>query len=497
MPTREEELREERLAKLNRMRARGIDPYPPRYNRTHTAVEALASFEAFEVAPGKAEDAPAPTVSVGGRLTSKRDMGRAAFLDLEDSTGTIQLFVRQNNLDEASTELLKDMDLGDIVGATGPLIRTRTGQISVEAKTLTMLAKALQAPPEKYHGLTDTEQRYRQRYRDLIANEDSRAVFLLRSKVVSGIRRFLDDRGFIEVETPILTDLAGGAAARPFVTHHNTLDRDLYLRIATELYLKRLVVGGFEKVYEIGRIFRNEGLSWKHSPEYTMLESYEAYADYADVMSMMETMIESVALQVRGTTDVEIEGELVHLAAPWRRLPLRDALIEYAGLDIDEYREIERLQTWMLEHRLEPEAGAGWGKLIDQVQSEFVEPKLVQPTFLTDYPIELSPLAKQRPDDPRYVERFEAFVTGFEIANAYSELNDPIEQKARFLEQAGLREAGDDETESVDEDYINALEHGMPPTGGLGVGIDRLVMLLSNRRSIREVILFPTLRERQ
>ncbi len=493
MTPREEELYGERLAKLNRLRERGIDPYPTRFDRTHTSTAAIAAFEASEAA---SQDAP--RVIVAGRLTALRRMGKAAFLDLQDGEGRIQVFARADNLDLADFETLKDdIDLGDILGASGALMRTRTGEISVQAESLTMLAKSLQTPPEKWHGLTDTEQRYRQRYRDLIANQETRDLFRLRSNVVSAIRRFLDARSFIEVETPILTDQSGGAAARPFVTHHNVLERDLYLRVATELHLKRLIVGGFDKVYEIGRIFRNEGLSWKHSPEYTMLESYEAYAGYEDVMRMLEDMVSTVAQECLGTTRIMFGEEEVELAPPWRRLPLRDALIEYAHFDPEQYRDIESLKTRMTELGVEPEAGAGWGKLIDQVQSHFVEPLLVQPTFLTDYPVELSPLAKQKPGDEHYVERFEAFLTGFEVANAYSELNDPLEQRQRFLDQNNLRAAGDEETESVDEDYLTALEHGMPPTGGLGVGIDRLVMLLSGRHNIREVILFPTLREKQ
>jgi lysyl-tRNA synthetase class 2 len=493
MSPREEELYNERLAKLKRLRDRGIDPYPARFERNHTSTAAIAAFEASEAA-----GSDAPSVTVAGRLTALRRMGKAAFLDLQDGEGRIQVFARADNLNETDFETLKDdVDLGDILGASGPLIRTRSGEISVQAEAVTMLAKSLQTPPEKFHGLTDTEQRYRQRYRDLIANEDTRELFRLRSRVVSAVRRFLEDRGFMEVETPILTEQSGGAAARPFKTHHNTLDRDLYLRIATELHLKRLIVGGFDKVYEIGRIFRNEGLSWKHSPEYTMLESYEAYAGYEDVMRMLEEMVAAVAQECLGTTRIRHGEEDVELTPPWRRLPLRQALIEYAGLDPEAYRDIEALKTRLHELGVEPEAGAGWGKLIDQVQSEFVEPKLVQPTFLLDYPVELSPLAKQKPADERYVERFEAFCIGFEVANAYSELNDPLEQRRRFVEQARLREAGDEETEGIDEDYLTALEHGMPPTGGLGVGIDRLVMLLSGRHNIREVILFPTLRERQ
>lgn len=496
MPTREEELYQERIAKLERFRERGIDPYPPRYTKTHTSTQAVEAFEAAE--KDQPDEGDALTVSVGGRVTALRMMGKAAFLDLRDADGRIQIYIRRDRVSEADFDTLKDTDLGDILGASGTLFRTRTGEITVEAASLTMLAKALQAPPEKWHGLSDVEQRYRQRYRDLIANEESRAVFRLRSRIVSAMRRFLDERGFMEVETPVLTDLSGGASARPFITHHNVLERDLYLRIATELYLKRLVVGGFDKVYEIGRIFRNEGLSFKHNPEFTMLESYEAYADYNAVMAMVEEMVSFIAQEATGSTRVtDSENREIELAPPWRRLPLRDALIEYAKLDPEDYPDIESLQARMQEIGVEPEAGAGRGKLLDQVVSQLVEPHLRQPTFLMDYPIELSPLAKQKPDNPRYVERFEAFVLGFEMANAYSELNDPLEQRARFVEQARLRDAGDAEAESVDEDYLTALEHGMPPTGGLGVGIDRLTMLLSGRHSIREVILFPTLREKR
>jgi lysyl-tRNA synthetase class 2 len=489
MPS-EEELYQERLSKLQRLRNRGIDPYPARFKPTHTAAQARADFDA------EAADGAAPRVRVAGRITARRPMGKAAFLDLSDGSGRVQLLVQRDKVDDATWQLFQDTDLGDHLGAEGPLFRTRTGETTVDAQQLTMLAKALQTPPEKWHGLTDVEQRYRQRYRDLMANQDSRELFQLRSRIVSAMRRFLDARGFIEVETPMLTDQAGGAAARPFVTHHNVLDRDLYLRIATELYLKRLVVGGFDKVYEIGRVFRNEGLSWKHSPEYTMLESYEAYADYNDVMAMTEAMVAFIAQECIGTTVIAAGEEEINLAPPWRRLSMRDAVKEYAGFDMEDYRDSAALLAKMHELRVAPEPGAGWGKLIDQVVSERVEPNLIQPAFLIDYPIELSPLAKQKPDDPRYVERFEAYAIGFELGNAYTELNDPLEQRARFLEQARLRAAGDDEAEPVDEDYLVALEHGMPPTGGLGIGIDRLTMLLSGRRSIREVILFPTLRER-
>ena len=492
MPTKEEELFQERLNKLQRLRDRGIDPYPPRYDKTHTAARAVEALEA-----GEATEKDAPAVRVGGRVTALRMMGKAAFLDLRDASGRIQVYVRRDKVSEPDFETLKDTDLGDILGAHGTLFRTRTGEITVEADELTMLAKALQTPPEKWHGLTDQEQRYRQRYRDLIANQEARDLFVLRSKIVSGIRRFLDARGFIEVETPVLVDQAGGAAAKPFLTHHNTLDRDLYLRIATELYLKRLVVGGLDRVYEIGRVFRNEGLSWKHSPEYTMLESYQAYADYNDVMRMTEEMVAALSVEATGSTRVQHGDEMVELAPPWRRLTFRQSLIDYANLDPEQYPDIESLKIRMLEMGLEPEPGAGWGKLLDQISGEYVEPKLIQPTFLTDHPVELTPLAKRKAGDPRYVERFELFAIGFELGNAYTELNDPLDQRARFVEQAKLRADGDDEAELIDEDFLHAIEHGMPPTGGLGIGIDRLVMLLSGHRSIREVILFPTMRERR
>jgi lysyl-tRNA synthetase class 2 len=478
--------------KLARLRERGIDPYPPRFGRTHAAIEAAAAFEAWEASP--TDDPPAATVA--GRVTALRRMGKAAFLDLRDGTGRIQVSARLDHLGEPGFEILKDVDLGDILGAAGPLFRTKTGEITVDAESLTMLAKSLQAPPEKWHGLTDVEQRYRQRYRDLIANAEVRDLFALRSRVVSAVRRFLDGRGFIEVETPVLIDHWGGAAARPFVTHHNTLDRDLYMRVATELYLKRLIVGGFDKVYEIGRIFRNEGIDTQHNPEFTMLESYEAYADYNDVMTMVEEMVAQVAVEVTGGLAVRFGDQDIDFSPPWRRLTLRAALIEYLGLDIEQHRELESLRTRMKELALEPETGASWGKLVDQTLKALVRPRLIQPTFIIDYPVEHSPLAKQKPDDPRYVERFEPTAAGIKFGNAYSELNDPVEQRERFVAQARMRAAGDEEAELPDEDFLLAIEHGMPPTGGLGIGIDHLVMLLSGRRSIREVILFPTLRER-
>jgi lysyl-tRNA synthetase class 2 len=497
MASKEEEIYQQRLLKLQRLRARGIDPYPPRYHRTHTNAEALGAFEAWEAQP----DGEPSLARLGGRVTALRRMGKAAFLDIRDGTARIQVSARLDRLGADGFETLKDTDLGDILGAEGPLFRTKTGEITVDATALTMLAKSLQAPPEKWHGLTDVEQRYRQRYRDLIANAEVRELFQMRSQVVSSIRRFLDRRGFIEVETPVLVEHWGGAAARPFITHHNELDRDLYMRVATELYLKRLIVGGYDRVYEIGRIFRNEGVGFKWNPEFTMIETYEAYADYNDVMAMCEEMVAHAAVEATGSARVKLlraDSDVeIDLTPPWRRLTYRQALIDYAGLDPEQYSDLESLQIRMKEMGLEPEKGAGWGKLLDQVKDELVEPKLIEPTFLIDYPVELSPLAKRKPDDPRYTERFEIYADGFEVGNAYTELNDPIEQRQRFELQARLRAAGDEEAELIDEDFLNALEHGMPPTGGLGVGIDRLVMLLSGKRSIREVILFPILRERK
>ncbi len=493
MPS-EEELFQERVAKLNRLRERGIDPYPARYDRTHTSTAAVGAFEAWEPAP----EGDAPTVSVAGRITALRNMGKAAFLDLRDGEGRIQVYLRRDHVSESDFETLKDSDLGDIVGATGPLFRTRSGEITVEASSFTMLAKALQTPPEKWHGLSDIEQRYRQRYRDLIANEEARDIFRKRAGIISAMRRYLDNRGFIEVETPVLQPEAGGAAATPFTTHHRALDQDFFLRISLELHLKRIIVGGFDKVYEIGRIFRNEGVSWKYNPEFTMLECYEAYSDYNEVMRMVEEMVSGIAMQVLGTTTTQFEEHTIDLAPPWRRVTMRDALIEYGGIDFLQFRTRESLLA-ELERRQVPnlDPGWSWSKLLDEAATYYVEPKLIQPTFLTDYPKEISPLAKSKPDSDNLVERFEVFIAGFEVGNAYSELNDPIDQRERFEVQRKLAAAGLEEVETLDEDFLHALEHGMPPTGGLGIGIDRLTMILTGQRSIREVILFPALRRRE
>jgi lysyl-tRNA synthetase class 2 len=419
-------------------------------------------------------------------------MGKATFIDLLDGSGRLQVLLRANTTE--GYDLLRLVDLGDFIGVVGTPIRTRTGQPTVQAVSWTMLAKSLHAPPEKYHGLADPDLRQRRRYLDLMANEETRRVFEIRSRTVAAIRRFLDDRGFLEVETPILQVSEGGAAARPFVTHFNALDEPRVLRISLELHLKRLLVGGFERVYEIGRNFRNEGMSFKHNPEFTMLESYQAYADYNDVARMTEEMISTVARQVLGTTVIQFRGHEIDLAPPWRRLTFIEALRDFGGPDLEQLTDADSLREELRRRGLPVSDQMGYGKLADEAMSHYVEPNLIQPTFLLDYPVELSPLAKRKPGNPRLVERFECFIAGFECGNAYTELNDPLDQRQRFEQQLALKAAGDDEVELVDEDFLFALEHGMPPTGGFGMGIDRLVMLLTGQSSIREVILFPPVR---
>jgi lysyl-tRNA synthetase class 2 len=434
------------------------------------------------------------TARVAGRLAARRGQGRAAFLDLDDRSGRIQLWATVDGLGEEAMAALLDLDLGDLVGVAGPVARTRRGELSVVVQEAVLLAKALRPPPDKHAGLRDPETRFRRRYLDLMADPGVRDAFVTRARAIAGVRRFLDDRGFIEVETPTLQPIYGGAAARPFVTHHNALDRDLYLRIATELYLKRCIVGGLERVYELGKDFRNEGVSHKHNPEFTMVETYEAYADYRDVMDMLEQMVAAVAREAVGGTVVPWKGEEIDLAPPWRRVPFRDALREASGIDIREHAEADSLRAAMREAGLEAPDDAPWAKLVDGILSQALEPTLIQPTILHDYPLALSPFAKRSPDDPDIVERFEAFAGGMEIATAFTELNDPDDQRERFAMAAADRAAGDDEAQPMDEEFLAALEHGMPPTGGLGLGIDRLVMLLTDRHTIREVILFPAMR---
>jgi lysyl-tRNA synthetase class 2 len=486
----EQELLAERRRKLVRLREAGVDPYPVSFHDrlpVSRVLEEHAGLAAGEEAAGSHR--------VAGRLLARRGHGKAAFLDLEDRSGRIQLYARQDVLGADSFERLVGLDLGDLVGVEGTPLRTERGELSLRVDGWTLLAKSLRPPPDKYHGLADVELRYRHRELDLIANSDARELFALRSGVIAAARRFLDERGFSEVETPVLQPLYGGALARPFTTYHKALDRTLYLRVATELYLKRLIVGGLEKVYELGKDFRNEGISHKHNPEFTMLETYEAYADYIDVASMTEQLVAFVAQETIGGTSVEIDGQAVDLSPPWRRITLHEAIRERTGIDLHEHGDRDSLAATMLDRGFEvPEHG--WGKLVDELLSKHVEPKLLEPTFVLDYPAELSPFAKAHRSEPGLVERFEGFVGGIEIANAFSELNDPDEQRLRFEQQQRLQAEGDEEAQPYDEDFLRALEYGMPPTGGLGLGIDRLVMVLTGRRSIREVVLFPALRGR-
>jgi lysyl-tRNA synthetase class 2 len=485
----EEELMALRREKLQRLREAGIDPYPARFNRTHSAQDAVEKL-------GDATE-NAESIVVAGRITALRQMGKASFLDVRDSSGRIQVYLKQETLGVEQYALLKEIDLGDFLGVEGPLFRTKTGEPTVEARSLTVLAKALRPPPEKWHGLSDVEIRYRQRYLDLMSNPEARDIFLKRSRIVSRIRRFLDERDYIEVETPVLQNSAGGGAARPFVTHHNTLGADFSLRIALELHLKRLVVGGFDRVYEIGRIFRNEGVSTKYNPEFTMLEMYETYADYNQMMRLVEEMVSTVANEVLDTTKVQYGDATIDFTPPYARIPIRAAILERSGVDFEGFSNTDDLRKAAADSGVKVAPTWGRGKIIDELMTLHVEPHLLQPTFLTDYPIELSPLAKRKTDKPGLVERFEFFACGREIGNAYSELNDPLDQRERLVEQSRLRAAGDEEVELADEDFLVALEHGMPPTGGLGIGIDRLVMALTGVSSIREVILFPALRQRE
>jgi lysyl-tRNA synthetase class 2 len=494
VPQPESQLRKARFKKLESLRAKGIDPYPHRYTRTHTTTEAVSHFESEEERLG--QDARTGDVSLAGRIVRLRRMGRATFTDLLDGDGRLQVLFRQNVISD-SYEILKDLDIGDWLGVSGPLIRTRTGEITLEAHKLTVLCKSVRPLPEKWHGLADVEIRFRQRYLDLIANEEARRIAVLRSRIISSVRRYMDGRGFMEVETPVLVPVAAGASARPFMSHYNALDRDLYLRIATELYLKRLVVGGLEKVYEIGRVFRNEGVDFYHNPEYTMLESYETLADYNDVMAMVEDMVSTLAREVLGSSSVEYDGHQIDFTPPWPRLSLRSEVKRRTGIDFLEHVDLESLRIEVSALGIDAGQQVSWGGLVDKLLTSAVEPHLLQPTFLVDYPVEMSPLAKKRTDDPRLVERFEGFVGGMELCNAFSELNDPVDQRQRLEEQEALRgQYKDDEMDRLDEDFLVAIEHGMPPTGGLGLGIDRLVMLLSGQSNIREVILFPQLRSR-
>jgi lysyl-tRNA synthetase, class II len=477
----------DRRQKLERLREAGIDPFPPEFGEREEIAEVRAAHEGL--APGIETDS---RHRVAGRIVGRRGHGKACFLDLRDGSGQIQLHAREDVLGHEAYGVLVDLDLGDIVGVEGTALATRRGgELSLTVDHWRLLAKSLRPPPDKFHGLEDVEIRYRRRELDLIANEESRRLFGLRARTVSEVRRWLDDRGFVEVETPVLQPLYGGALARPFVTHHNALDRDLYLRIATELYLKRLVVGGIDRVYELGKDFRNEGVSHKHNPEFTMLEWYEACADYASTAQRVETMVAEVAEGVLGTTKVERGGVTIDFAPPWKRVTLREAIRERTEIDVAEHPTREALAAAM---GSEAEPDEGWGKLVDGLLSRSVEPTLIQPTFVLDYPVELSPFAKSHRSEQGLVERFEAFAGGMEIANGFTELNDPDEQRRRFEQQAEELARGDEEAQPYDEAFVEALEQGMPPTGGVGIGIDRLVMLLTGAQTVREVVMFPAMR---
>ena len=488
MTSRLERITEQRLESLNRIRARGIEPYPHAYRVSHTIGEVIALFEQEGENPHDA--------SLAGRVMRKRSIGKMSFLDIRDGSGKIQLSLRYDLLGKDRYEFLQYVDIGDIIGAKGKLFRTKSGELTLEVSDFTMLSKSLRPLPEKWHGLADVEKRYRQRYLDLISNEESRRIFVLRSKTIAAVRSFLDRREFMEVETTILQPQAGGALARPFVTHHHTLDEDLYLRIALELHLKRLIVGGFDRVYEIGRVFRNEGISVEHNPEFTLLECYQAYSDYHDIMTLVEEMFAYVAKEVLGDTRLTRNGQIMDLGLPWRRVYLREAVKDHCGIDFKDHPDAASLGKRMTELGMDVDPAKGKGRLVEDLLSTFVEPHLIQPTFLLDYPVEMSPLAKRKRGDDQLVERFEGFVDGMEVANAFTELNDPLEQRERFRRQQ-KEQVVDEEEEIADEDFLQALEYGMPPTGGLGIGIDRLVMLLTGQQSIREVIFFPQLKTKE
>jgi lysyl-tRNA synthetase class 2 len=474
----EDRTAEDRRAKLARLRADGVDPFPHSFAGVRPIAEVHGAHDDLE--PGAETDA---RYRVAGRLTARRGHGKAAFLDLSDRSGRIQLHAREDVLGEQEFERLTSLDIGDLIGVDGTAFKSRRGELSLRVEAWTLLAKSLRPVPKEYYGLEDVETRYRQRELDLIANEESRDLFILRSRVIAAVRRFLDERGFLEVETPVLQPLYGGALARPFTTHHNALDRDLYLRIATELYLKRLIVGGLERVYELGKDFRNEGVSHKHNPEFTMLEWYEAYADYEDGARLLEELVAAVAATVG-----------VHIETPFNRVTLQAAILAETRLDVLDHRDAGSLHEAAKQQGIDLDPSETWPKMVDSLLSKYVEPKLREPTFIKDYPVELSPFAKAHRETDGLVERWECFAGGIEIANAFTELNDPDEQRARFEDQRAQTAAGDDETQPFDEDFLRALEHGMPPTSGVGLGIDRLVMVLSGKTSIREVVLFPAMR---
>ncbi|WP_406589525.1 lysine--tRNA ligase [Bacillus atrophaeus] len=482
-----------RRDKMNQLRDNGIDPFGKRYDRSHQSEQIIAAHQ--ELSKEELEE-KAIEVTIAGRMMTKRGKGKAGFAHLQDLEGQIQIYVRKDSVGDEQYEIFKTSDLGDLIGVTGKVFKTNVGELSVKATSFELLTKALRPLPDKYHGLKDVEQRYRQRYLDLIVNPDSKNTFIARSKIIQAMRRYLDDHGYLEVETPTMHSIPGGASARPFITHHNALDMPLYMRIAIELHLKRLIVGGLEKVYEIGRVFRNEGVSTRHNPEFTMIELYEAYADYQDIMSLTENLIAHIAQEVLGSTTIQYGEEQIDLKPEWKRLHMVDAVKEATGVDFWNEVTVEQARDYAKEHGVEITKSMTVGHIINEFFEQKIEETLIQPTFIYGHPVEISPLAKKNTEDPRFTDRFELFIVGREHANAFTELNDPIDQRERFEAQLKEREEGNDEAHMMDEDFVEALEYGMPPTGGLGIGIDRLVMLLTNAPSIRDVLLFPQMRQR-
>jgi lysyl-tRNA synthetase class 2 len=483
-----------RRQKMNELKEQGIDPFGQKYERTHFTEDILHSYE--DVAKEEL-DPQENEVQIAGRIMAKRGQGKAGFAHIQDLKGKIQIYVRQDQVGEEAYQLFDQADLGDIVGLRGVVFKTNRGETSVKAVEFILLSKALRPLPDKYHGLKDVEQRYRKRYVDLIINPEVRDTFITRSRIIQSMRRYLDKQGFLEVETPTLHTIAGGAAARPFITHHNALDMELYMRIAIELHLKRLIVGGLEKVYEIGRVYRNEGISTRHNPEFTMLELYEAYADFEDIMKLTENVIEHIALDVLGTAKVTYNEQEVNLATPWKRMSMVDAIKDVVGIDFSAQMTDQEARALAKEHGIDIQPHMKFGHIVNEFFEQRVEESLIQPTFIYGHPLEISPLAKKNEKDPRFTDRFELFIVAREHANAFTELNDPIDQKERFEAQLTEKEQGNDEAHEMDYDFIEALEYGMPPTGGLGIGIDRIVMLLTNAPSIRDVLLFPTMREQK
>lgn len=482
-----------RREKMQSMRDNGLDPFGKRFDRTHSTRELIEQYNEIDKEELEAKNV---AVSLAGRIMTKRGKGKAGFAHVQDLHGQIQIYVRKDAVGEEQYEVFDSADLGDIVGVHGSLFKTKVGELSIKVENFVFLSKALRPLPDKFHGLKDVEQRYRQRYLDLIMSQESKQTFITRSRIIQSMRRYLDDHGYLEVETPMMHGIAGGASARPFITHHNALDMELYMRIAIELHLKRLIVGGLEKVYEIGRVFRNEGVSTRHNPEFTMIELYEAYADYRDIMSLTENLIAHIAQDVLGKTTIQYGEYEVDLKPEWKRLHMVDAIKEYTGVDFWKEMSVDEARQHAKEHGVEINEHMLYGHIVNEFFEQKVEEKLIQPTFIYGHPVEISPLAKKNEEDPRFTDRFELFIVAREHANAFTELNDPIDQRERFEAQLKEREQGNDEAHMMDEDFIEALEYGMPPTGGLGIGIDRLVMLLSNSPSIRDVLLFPLMRHK-